>query len=162
MRRTSGPLVFLLSLIALTFAMPAVAQHGTNEPAGLLIHLKTGVTLNYVVQGKAGGPVIILLHGAGDSWHSYERVLPLLPADYRVYAITLRGHGLSDHPEAGYSRVDFAGDILDFMNQLNIQHSHAGGAFPGQLCGAKSCGAGHRPPQPACAHRFRSGDCKEF
>jgi pimeloyl-ACP methyl ester carboxylesterase len=103
---------------------------------GLLIHLKTGVTLNYVVQGKAGGPVIVLLHGAGDSWHSYERVLPLLPAEYRVYAITLRGHGLSDHPETGYSRADFAGDILDFMSQLNIHHAtlvgHSLGSFVAQ------------------------------
>jgi pimeloyl-ACP methyl ester carboxylesterase len=136
MRRTSGLLAFLLSLIALSLAIPAMAQHGTNEPAGLLIHLKTGVTLNYVVQGKAGGPVIILLHGAGDSWHSFERVLPLLPAEYQVYAITLRGHGLSDHPETGYSRADFAGDILDFMSQLNIHHAtlvgHSLGSFVAQ------------------------------
>jgi non-heme chloroperoxidase len=134
MRRTSSLLAFLLSLIAL--AIPAAAQHGTNEPAGLLIHLKTGVTLNYVAQGKPGGPVIVLLHGAGDSWHSYERVLPLLPEEYRVYAITLRGHGLSDHPETGYSRADFAGDILDFMSQLNIHHvtlvGHSLGSFVAQ------------------------------
>jgi non-heme chloroperoxidase len=134
MRRISSLLVFLFSLIAL--AIPAAAQHGTNEPVGLLIHLKTGVTLNYVVQGKADGPVIVLLHGAGDSWHSYERVLPLLPPQYRVYAITLRGHGLSDHPETGYSRADFAGDILDFMNQLNIHHAtlvgHSLGSFVAQ------------------------------
>ena len=136
MRRMSGLLAFLLSLIALTFSIPAAAQHGTNEPAGLLIHLKTGVTLNYVVQGNPDGPVIVLLHGAGDSWHSFERVLPLLPENYRVYAITLRGHGLSDHPATGYSRADFAGDILDFMNQLNIHHAtlvgHSLGSFVAQ------------------------------
>src|SRR3954454_2711051 len=69
------------------------SQKGDSIVA-LDIKLHNGITLNYVVQGDPHGPVIVLLHGAGDSWHSYERVLPLLPASYRVYAVTLRGHGL--------------------------------------------------------------------
>jgi non-heme chloroperoxidase len=101
-----------------------------------LIKLKTGITLNYVVQGNPDGPVVVLLHGAGDSWHSWERILPLLPAKYRVYAITLRGHGLSDHPETGYTRADFAADILDFLDQLHIHHAtlvgHSLGSFVAQ------------------------------
>jgi pimeloyl-ACP methyl ester carboxylesterase len=77
-----------------------------------------------------------MLHGAGDSWHSFARVLPLVPSSYRVYAVTLRGHGLSDHPDTGYSRADFAGDILDFLDQLHIQHAtlvgHSLGSFVAQ------------------------------
>lgn len=100
------------------------------------VKLHNGITLNYVVQGDPRGPVIVLLHGAGDSWHSYQRVLPLLPASYRVYAVTLRGHGLSDHPETGYSRADFAGDILEFLDQLKLQHvtlvGHSLGSFVAQ------------------------------
>jgi len=60
----------------------------------------------------------------------------LLPAKYRVYAVTLRGHGLSDHPETGFSRGDFAADILDFLSQLQIQHAtlvgHSLGSFVAQ------------------------------
>lgn len=101
-----------------------------------LIKLKNGLTLNYVVQGDTQGPVIVLLHGAGDSWHSYQRVLPLIPSSFRVYAVTLRGHGLSDHPETGYTRADFAEDILDFLDQLHIQHAtlvgHSLGSFVAQ------------------------------
>jgi pimeloyl-ACP methyl ester carboxylesterase len=63
-------------------------------------------------------------------------VLPLLPASYRVYAVTLRGHGLSDHPETGYSRADFAGDILEFIDQLKLEHvtlvGHSLGSFVAQ------------------------------
>jgi len=98
--------------------------------------VKTGITLNYVVQGDPNGPVIVLLHGAGDSWHSYQRVLPLIPAKYRVYAITMRGHGLSDHPKTGYARADFAADILDFLDQFHIHHAtlvgHSLGSFVAQ------------------------------
>jgi non-heme chloroperoxidase len=101
-----------------------------------LIKLHSGIVLNYVAQGDTQGSVIVLLHGAGDSWHSYQRVLPLLPSNYRVYAVTLRGHGLSDHPETGYSRADFAADILDFLDQLDIHHAtlvgHSLGSFVAQ------------------------------
>lgn len=101
-----------------------------------VIKLRNGITLNYAVQGDPKGPVIVMLHGAGDSWHSFARVLPLIPSSYRVYAVTLRGHGLSDHPDTGYSRADFAGDILDFLDQLHIQHAtlvgHSLGSFVAQ------------------------------
>jgi pimeloyl-ACP methyl ester carboxylesterase len=101
-----------------------------------IIKLRNGITLNYAVQGDSTGPVIVMLHGAGDSWHSFARVLPFIPSRYRVYAITLRGHGLSDHPASGYSRADFADDILYFLDQLHIQHAtlvgHSLGSFVAQ------------------------------
>jgi non-heme chloroperoxidase len=121
--------------VALTASVHARASTSDNLTSQL-IKTKTGVTLNYVVQGNPSGPVIVLLHGAGDSWHSWERVFPLLPAKYRVYAITLRGHGLSDHPQTGYSRADFAADILDVLDQLHIHHAtlvgHSLGSFVAQ------------------------------
>jgi len=128
---------FALLAIALTFS---VASDSTAQPnqqlTSLLIKVKTGITLNYVVQGNPNGPVIVLLHGAGDSWHSYDRVFPLIPPSYRVYAITLRGHGLSDHPAVGFLRTDFAADILDFLDQLHIHHAtlvgHSLGSFVAQ------------------------------
>ena len=130
----------LLFLLLVSLIPPAFAQsnaaHASDELTSQLIKLHSGITLNYVVQGKADGPVIVLLHGAGDSWHSYQRVLPLIPSNYRVYAVTLRGHGLSDHPSTGYSRTDFAGDILDLLDQLKIQHAtlvgHSLGSFVAQ------------------------------
>jgi alpha-beta hydrolase superfamily lysophospholipase len=121
---------FLRAILRTAFIVTAILNlmgtsraENANEITSLLIHVKTGITLNYAVQGDPQGPVIVLLHGAGDSWHSYDRVLPLLPQKYRVYAITLRGHGLSDHPESGYARADFAADILDFLDQLHIRHA---------------------------------------
>lgn len=123
-----------LLALAVPPALSAAAVPDTTTAADLKV--KTGVTLNYVVQGDPHGPVMVLLHGAGDSWHSWERVLPLLPASYRVYAITMRGHGLSDHPETGYARADFAADILDFLDQLKIHHAtlvgHSLGSFVAQ------------------------------
>jgi len=129
--------LFAFALLVLALMISADARAQTmNEPTSLLIKVKTGITLNYVVQGDPNGPVIVLLHGAGDSWHSYQRVLPLIPAKYRVYAITMRGHGLSDHPKTGYARADFAADILDFLDQFRIHHAtlvgHSLGSFVAQ------------------------------
>jgi non-heme chloroperoxidase len=128
-----------LAGVAQSAAAGAVAAHrdadGT-EPTSQLFKTKAGLTLNYVQQGDPKGPVIVLLHGAGDSWHSYDRVYPLIPRRYLVYGITLRGHGLSDHPETGFTTADFAGDIVDFLEQKNIRHAtlvgHSLGSFVAQ------------------------------
>ncbi len=149
MRRFALPrLAVLPVLLSLMFAVSG-ALYGQSSAhddriTALDIKLKNGLTLNYVVQGNPQGPVIVLLHGAGDSWHSYERVLPLLPASYRVYAVTLRGHGLSDHPETGYSRANFAEDILDFLDELKLQHvtlvGHSLGSFVAQKVAEQDSG----------------------
>jgi len=140
--RSSVRRVYLLLAMAIfaSALVTAGAQGGdgrdSDRTTSLLIKLHSGITLNYVVQGDAKGPVIVLIHGAGDSWHSWQRVLPLLPASFRVYAVTLRGHGLSDHPATGFSREDFAADILDFLDQIQIHHAtlvgHSLGSFVAQ------------------------------
>jgi pimeloyl-ACP methyl ester carboxylesterase len=53
-----------------------------------------------------------------------------------VYALTLRGHGRSDHPAQGYGRGDFAADVLAFLEQFGIRHAtlvgHSLGSFVAQ------------------------------
>lgn len=151
MKRPKIKSLFRLTFAVWAIALSAVLSAGVPASASTvdqltsqLIKTKTGIILNYVVQGNPNGPVIVLLHGAGDSWHSWERVLPLLPAKYRVYAITLRGHGFSDHPETGYSRADFAADILDLLDQLHIHHAtlvgHSLGSFVAQKVAEQDTG----------------------
>ena len=142
----NGAFALLTFLFVFGLASPAQAQAApqNNQLTSLLIKVKTGITLNYVVQGDPKGPVIVLLHGAGDSWHSFDQIFPLIPSTYRVYAITMRGHGLSDHPETGFSRDDFAADILDFMDQLNLHHvtlaGHSLGSSVAQTVAEKDTG----------------------
>ena len=57
------------------------------------VELPTGVTLQYVEQGDPAGIPVLLLHGATDSWRSFEPVLPHLPSSIRAFALTQRGHG---------------------------------------------------------------------
>ncbi len=129
--RTSALLRLLAFVVC---ASVATAQLGL---ATSFVKVETGMTLQYVVQGDPKGPVVVLLHGAGDSWHSWELVLPHLPKTIRTYAVTLRGHGLSDHPANGYARADFAADITSLLKRLDLRQvtlvGHSLGSFVAQV-----------------------------
>lgn len=84
------------------------------------VALPNQVTLQYAEQGDPSGIPLLLLHGFADSWHSYERVLPHLPASIHAFALTQRGHGDASRPAAGYSVTDFAGDLAAFMDALHL------------------------------------------
>ncbi len=84
------------------------------------IQLSTGVNLEYVERGDATGSVVIFLHGLSDSWHSYEKVLPLLPESIHAFAITHRGHGNSSKPQSGYHPKDLAADVAAFIQQKKL------------------------------------------
>jgi non-heme chloroperoxidase len=82
--------------------------------------LPTGVRLEYVERGAPDGAPIVFLHGVTDSCRSFERVLPLLPPHLRAFAISMRGHGDSGRPSAGYRLTDMSGDLLAFMNAMRL------------------------------------------
>ena len=82
--------------------------------------LPTGVTLQYVEQGDPEGVPVVLLHGASDSWRSYELVLPHLPGWIRAIAVSQRGHGDASRPRTGYRTRDFAADVAALLDALGI------------------------------------------
>lgn len=98
--------------------------------------LKTGVRLHYAVQGEPAGTPVIMLHGYTDSWFSFTPVLPLLDRKYRVYILDQRGHGDSSHPTGGYAMEQFAGDVIAFMDAMNVKQAtivgHSMGSFVAQ------------------------------
>jgi pimeloyl-ACP methyl ester carboxylesterase len=71
-------------------------------------------------QGARDAPAVLLLHGLIDSWRSFELVLTQLPESIHVFALSQRGHGDSEKPTEGYRIRDFASDIIDFLNRLDI------------------------------------------
>lgn len=78
------------------------------------------IDLPYVEEGDATGVPVVMLHGATDSWRSYEPVLPHLPDDIRAVAVTMRGHGDAPKPESGYRVEDLAGDVVALMEGLDL------------------------------------------
>jgi non-heme chloroperoxidase len=84
------------------------------------VTLSSGVTLQYADRGRASGMPLLFLHGATDSWRSFEPVLDRLPGTLRGLAITQRGHGHSSKPEDGYRCVNFADDVVAFMDAVDL------------------------------------------
>ena len=98
--------------------------------------LSNGVRLEYVEQGDPAGVPVVFLHGATDSWRSFEPVLPHLPSWMRAIAVSQRGHGGSSRPGAGYRFADFAADLNLFLDRLNIRAAlivgHSMGSYVAQ------------------------------
>jgi non-heme chloroperoxidase len=120
--RTLQTLVFLLSLLVIVPAAAIASDHRQFEFDR--IELDTGVTLEYVERGRDDRPAVIFIHGWLDSMYSWEEVLRQFPAGYRLIAVTMRGHGLSDKPLNGYQMSNYAEDLLAFMDQLQIAKAH--------------------------------------
>lgn len=104
-----------------------------SPPSSADAKLATGVRLRYVVQGDPAGPPVVMLHGYTDSSFSFSRVMPLLDASLRVYALDLRGHGDSERPAGGYALGDFASDVLAFLDELKIERATLVGHCMGSL-----------------------------
>ena len=68
-----------------------------------------------------------------DSWFSFSRVLPLLPAGYHAYAFDQRGFGDSQRPTCCYGIGDLAADVIAFLDALGIARAslvgHSLGTF---------------------------------
>jgi non-heme chloroperoxidase len=95
------------------------------------VQLPDGVRLPYVEQGDPAGVPVVLLHGYTDSWHSFERVLPHLPASIHAFAPSQRGHGDADRPAAGYRPRDFAADLVAFMDERGLERAIIAGTSMG-------------------------------
>lgn len=118
-----------LGLVALPFLLPlggppTMPPGALADPNGRFIDLD-GETLYYVHEG---GPrdAVILIHGFGGSTVSWRETIPqLAQAGYDVYALDLRGFGLSDKGwDADYTHQAQAERVIRLMNALNIPDAH--------------------------------------
>jgi len=93
------------------------------DPSGLSHHTATldGVRLHYVMAGR--GDAVVLLHGWGQTWYEWRRVIPALAARYTVIAPDLRGLGDSGRPATGYDKRTVAGDIHRLVHHLGFERA---------------------------------------
>jgi pimeloyl-ACP methyl ester carboxylesterase len=77
-----------------------------------------GATIHTRVGGH--GPVVLLLHGFGDTGDMWAPLAARLVKDHTVVAPDLRGMGLSSHPETGYDKKSEARDVAEVLRKLGI------------------------------------------
>ena len=69
-----------------------------------------GVQLHLVEAGNPSGRPIVFIHGISQCWLTWSRQLNSdLANHYRLVAMDLRGHGLSEKPHDGYADAKVVG-----------------------------------------------------
>ena len=91
-----------------------------------------GTSLHYIAAGTGGSP-ILLVHGFPETWWTFRKLIPLLAASHRVFAVDLRGFGDSGNDPGKYDSKTFAEDLHFLIEHL--------GAGPVHLTGQDISGA---------------------
>jgi pimeloyl-ACP methyl ester carboxylesterase len=105
-----------------------------------------GLSLAGEVTGAVGCPTVVLLHGGGQTRHSWAGAASaLVSAGYRVISYDARGHGESDWSDAGNYGLDaHAQDLMtvlgDTVGAVGVVGASLGGAAIMQ-----ALGSGYRP-----------------
>jgi pimeloyl-ACP methyl ester carboxylesterase len=85
------------------------------------------------VAGPEEGPPVVLLHGGGQTRHSWGTTLQVLAGKgWRAYTVDLRGHGESDWaPDGDYTMDAFAGDVAAVATSLGRPPALVGASLGG-------------------------------
>lgn len=108
-------------MLASTSATPA------NPPANFKHHYATvnGVKIHYVSGGK--GEPLLLIHGFGQNWYMWNRLLPELSKHFTVIAPDMRGVGESGKTASGYDKKNMAVDMHELMRKLGYDKINVAG-----------------------------------
>ncbi len=100
-------------------------------------HLNTnGIDTYFEDSALAGasGPPVVLIHGHSVDLRLWDEQVPALTAaGYRVIRYDVRGHGRSTAPPtgSGYTWENYAADLHDLLDQVNVEAAHIVGLSMG-------------------------------
>lgn len=117
----------LIPAILLLFSTALQAQRPAAPPANFksLVAEVNGTKIHYVIGGK--GEPLVLLHGFGQNWYMWNRLLPELSKRFTVIAPDLRGLGESGKPASGYDKKTMATDIHELAKKLGYRQINLAG-----------------------------------
>ncbi|TDQ12124.1 alpha/beta fold hydrolase [Pedobacter metabolipauper] len=132
MKKTTKCLMLLAAIYFLMFIstdkiLAATTVKAANPPAGFKHQYATvnGIKIHYVIGGK--GAPLLLVHGFGQNWYMWNRLLPELSKHFTVIAPDLRGVGESGKPAGGYDKKTMARDMHELMKKLGYNHINLAG-----------------------------------
>ena len=94
-----------------------------------------GCLLNVSVEGRDGGPTLMLSNSLGTNLNMWEPQMKALTQVFRVIRYDRRGHGKSQVPPGPYSMERFGRDVLAILDDLNIEKVHWCGLSMGGMVG---------------------------
>lgn len=110
-------------------------RHSVSETPSIDRFVQSNSIRLHYLDRAGGDPAIVLLHGLTANAHAFDGLIAAgLSPHFRTIALDLRGRGLSDKPETGYSMADHAGDVIGVLDALGIERIVVGGhSFGGFL-----------------------------
>jgi len=76
---------------------------------------------NLYVRVGGNGPAVVLLHGFGFTGDMWAPLASVLAKDHTVIVPDLRGMGMSEHPDTGYTKKNQGVDIAGVMDALKVE-----------------------------------------
>jgi pimeloyl-ACP methyl ester carboxylesterase len=97
-------------------------------PPSQFVDIGGGVTVHLRDEGPKDAPAILLLHGSNADLHTWEPWAAALKGEYRVIRFDQVGHGLTGpDPQHDYSRDNYAADVLEVADKLELDRFILGG-----------------------------------
>lgn len=75
-------------------------------------------------RGKGEAESLIFIHGLLGWGLNWGPVLKYFEADYHIITYDQRGHGRSIQPAEGYAPEDYAHDLVEILDELQIKSAH--------------------------------------
>ncbi|OGA26807.1 MAG: hypothetical protein A3I01_04255 [Betaproteobacteria bacterium RIFCSPLOWO2_02_FULL_65_24] len=105
----------------------------TPQPTDRFVHAN-GLKFHYLAWGSADRPPLVLLHGVGQTCHTWDFFSAAMAPHFHVMAFDQRGHGDSDWaPERDYSRNTMANDVAAFTAALGLNRFFLAGMSMGGM-----------------------------
>jgi pimeloyl-ACP methyl ester carboxylesterase len=111
------------ALAAIGATRPAAAQVKPFPADFRMADFKTDSETTIHVRSGGHGPVVVLIHGFGDTGDMWAPLAEVLARDRTVVVPDLRGMGLSSHPSSGYDKHTQAADIRAVLGLLGFDHA---------------------------------------
>lgn len=133
----------LLSLLVIATLFNYSTSAATSKPAAPpsgfrnQYALVNGVKIHYVIGGK--GSPLLLIHGFGQNWYMWNRLMPELSKHFTVIAPDLRGVGESDKPSGGYDKKNMAIDLHQLIRKLGYKQIDLAGHDIGLMVAYAYC-----------------------
>lgn len=113
-----------------------------------LTHFRTsdGLKLAADIGGPEGAPLVVLMHGGGQTRHSWAKAMQALAgAGYRVVNLDSRGHGDSEwSPEGAYDPRARVLDLRAVVDGIDVPFATVGASMGG-ITSIQAVGEGVRP-----------------
>jgi len=141
-----GKKFYFLAILSLSMLFVAGCQTSPAKPAAPIVNDSTaavpapaspssafkhayakvnGIDVHYVIGGS--GEPLVLLHGFGQNWYMWNRLLPEFAKHFTVIAPDLPGLGESGKPDSGYDKKTLAAYIHGLVKQLGYNNINLAG-----------------------------------